>query len=313
MYCTFYFGCSDGSLGANTCRKESFSDPMTSTDHSLSSATSKHNHCISSLSYYRSYKPSFPEIVASGDENGGVILWDASERKLLRTLITMRSSSIVASQFFLPEVASGEDIFLNLFTMTGDAFCVVWNAESGIALRFVALSISSVNRVQICTNNSLSVLSHASSSSFTLFDYVTLANLGSVKPQFLASENQTVKSLTLSIDGERCAVGSSTGDICLMESQSRQMIAVGKHHQKEVHILLWTRFMNRLVSSSADMTLAIWDGAMVPYGGEFESSIDLLSVITPIVCATLDATLTVIQECTNTPCKANDDHARNVA
>lgn len=305
MDCTFFFGCFDGSLGANKCHKASYLDPMISTDYSLSSASLKHNHGISSMSYFSSYKPSFPEIVASGDENGGIMLWNAEELKFLRTLATTRPSPIVAARFFLPEVALGEDIFLNLFTMTGDAFCVVWNAESGIAIRFLALSIPSVSRVQISPNSSLSVLSHPSSSSFTLFDYVTLANLGSVKPEFLTSESQTVKSLTLSLEGERCAVGSSSGDICLLESNSRQIIALGKHHQKEVHVLLWTGFMNRVVSSSADMTLAFWDGAMVPYGGEFEHAIDLFSVMTPIAFSKLDATLTVIQDCKNIPCKTH--------
>jgi WD40 repeat protein len=305
MECTFFFGCSDGSLGANKCYKPTFSDSMTSVDYSLSNASSKHSHGITSLSYFHKYKASFPEILASGDENGNIMLWNASERKLLRTLMTTRANPIVGSQFFLPEVASGEDVFLNLFTMTGDAFCVVWNAESGIALRFVQLSIPSVSHVHMCTNSALSVLSHPSSSAFTLFDYVTLGSLGLVKPQFLVSESQTLKSLTLSIDGERCAMGSSTGDICLLESHSRQIIALGKHHQQEVHVLLWTRFMNRLVSASGDMTLAFWDGAMVPYGGELEASLDLFSVMTPIHFTKLDATLTVMQECANIPCKAS--------
>lgn len=307
MDCTFFFGCSDGSLGANKCCKKSSLDPMTSTDYSLSNASSKHDYGISSLAYFRSYKSSFPEIVASGDDNGGVKLWDAGELKHLRTLLTTHPNPIVASRFFLPDVAIGEDLFLNLFTMTGDAFCVVWDAESGTALRFVMLPISSISRVQMCSNCSLSALGHTGSSSFTLFDYVTLANLGLLKPQFFASENASVRSLTLSIHGERCAVGSSTGDICLMETHSRQIIAVGKHHKKEVDILLWTRFMDRLVSSSADKTMAFWDGGMVPYSDELESSLDAFAVFAPIVFHKLDARLTVIQECTTIPCKSASD------
>ncbi len=300
--CTFFFGCADGSLGANTCHKGGFSEPLTSTDYSLSSNFYKHNYAISSLAYFHSYKASFPDIVASSDINGGIMLWSASERKFLRTLNTTRSITIAASHFFLPAAAAGEETHLNLFTITADGFCVVWDAEKGSAIRFVNLPVSTVSHVKIGTDCSHCVLRHSGSSAFTLLDYATLANLGMLKPQLFASENEMLTALTLSFGGERCAVGSSTGDICLFEPESQHIIFVGKHHQKEVNVLLWTRFMNRLVSTAADMSIAIWDGFSTPDGSESEFSHGAFPVFTPIVFQQLDANLTIIQECANIPC-----------
>ncbi len=304
MDCVFFFGCSDGSLGMNKCYKSSFLEPLTSTDYSLSSSNAKHNYGVSSMSYFRPFKESFPEVVASGDENGGIMLWNVTECKRLRTLITPRVSPIVACRFFLPTVAAeGEDIRLNLFTITADAYCVIWNAESGSMVRFVSLPVPTVSHVYMCIDCSLSALRHPGSSAFTLLDYVTLANLGMLKPQLFTSENETMTSVTLSINGERCAVGSSNGQICLLEPHSQHIIFVGKHHKKEVDILLWTRFMNRLVSASADMTMAIWDGSSTPHGDESEFSHGGFPVFEPVVFHKLDARLTVIQECANLPCK----------
>jgi WD40 repeat protein len=303
MDCTFFFGCSDGSLGANKCHKRSASESLTSTDYSLSGVFYKHSYGISALAYFRSYKASFPDTVASCDMNGGIMLWNASERKFLRALINTRSITIVASHFFLPAAAAGEETHLNLFTITGDGFCVVWDAENGSAIRFVNLPVSTVSHVQLCTDCFFCVLRHTGVNAFTLFDYTTLANLGLLKPQLFTSENETLTALTLSIGGERCAVGSSTGDICLFEPHSQHMVLVGKHHKKEVNILLWTRFMNRVVSTAADMTLAIWDGFSTPNGSESEFSHGGFPVFAPIVFNKLDANLTIIQECANVPCK----------
>jgi WD40 repeat protein len=303
MECTFFFGCSDGSLGVNKCHKTGILEPLISTDYSLSTAFLKHNYSVSSISFFRSAKSSFPDVVASGDENGGIILWNASDRKHLKTFATTRSSPIVACHFFLPAVAEGEEMHVNLFTITGDAFCVVWDAELGTAIRFINLPVPTVSHVQISKECSFCVLRHPGNSAFTLLDYISLANLGLLKPQLFVSENETMTSLTLSIGGERCAVGSSSGDICLLEPHSRHMISVGKHHQKDVTILLWTRFMNRLVSSSGDMTLAIWDGSNSPCGEESEYSHGGFPVFEPIIFHKLDAKLTVIRECENLPCK----------
>ena len=61
--------------------------------------------------------------------------------------------------------------------------------------------------------------------------------------------------------------------------------------------------MNRLVSASADMTMAIWDGSSTPQGNESEFSHGGFPIFEPVVFHKLDAHLTVIQECANLPCK----------
>ncbi len=303
MDCTFFYGCSDGSLGAIECHKGGLNEPMKSADFAISNASVKHNYGISCMSYFHSYKPTLPEIVASGDENGGIMLWNATERRHLRTLSTTRLSSVMACQFFLPAVAFGEETFLNLFSITGDAFCVVWNAETGSAVRFVHLAVPTVSYVHICTKCSISALRHPGSSSVTFLSHETLAYLGCINLTAYASETQQVKSLTLSIDGDRCAVGSSTGDMYLVGAHSRQLIAVGKHHKEEVRLLLWTSFMNRLVSVSADMTLAFWDGSIISF--DEKTADNQHAVCRPILFRRLDAHVTVIRECTDVPCKTH--------
>lgn len=303
MDCTFFYGCSDGSLGANKCRKSDSSQQMSSTEFSLSSASVKHKYGVISMSYFRNRGDTFSDIIASGDENGGIMLWNASDRKHLRTLATTKTGPIISSHLFLPLAAPGEDLHLNLFTISGDGFGVVWNADTGNTIRFVTLIVPTVTQVHMCTDSTVSALRHPGSNIFTLIDYETLANLGSVKSEFFASESEKLKYLTLSLNGERCALGSSTGDICLLELYSRQIIAIGKHHQKEVTILLWTSFMNRLVSTSRDSTLAFWDGFMIPYE-EAQSSDVLHPAFTPIIFQHLDANLIAIKECANIPCES---------
>ncbi len=118
-----------------------------------------------------------------------------------------------------------------------------------------ALSIHPLNHVvAVVTEDQISAVANSSSSgTLTILD----ATDGAVIRE-LSLDRQPLTT-AYSPDGSRLAIGTSTGHILIFETEFYTRELEFKAHGQRVHSLVWMPDGERLVTSSRDLTLRIWD------------------------------------------------------
>ncbi|MBD2499217.1 pentapeptide repeat-containing protein [Anabaena azotica] len=184
------------------------------------------------------------KLLATGEENGRVMLWNVNSGKELLTLIGHKSS--------VNSVAWSRD-GLTLASGSRDNTVKLWDVQTGDCRLTLAGHNGSVNSVA-WSGDGLTIATGSRDGIVKLWDVQT----GYCRLT-LAGHNGSVNSVAWSGDGLTIATGSRDGIVKLWDVQTRYCRLTLAGHNDWVHSVAWSGDGLTIASGSGDKTVKLWD------------------------------------------------------
>ena len=187
--------------------------------------------------------------LASGSDDGTIIIWDAESCQKLKTLVG--HSWIVESVCFSPDgkyLASG----------SVEDTVIIWDAKSGERLKTLEGHSGSVSSV--CWSPDGKYLASGSGDNNVI---IWDANSGE-KLQNLEGHSGWVNSVCFSPDGKYLASGSNDKTVIIWDANSGEKLQILEGHSSVVESVSWSPDGKYLASGSDDKTVIIWGVILSP-------------------------------------------------
>ena len=205
----------------------------------------------------RVYSVSFSpdgKTIASGSADHTLRLWDASTRKLIRTLTGHTES--VKSVSFSPDgktIASG----------SADHTLRLWDASTGKLIRTIKGHTDWVYSVSFSPDGK-TIASGSRDDTIRLWEVSTGKLIRTIKGHtntFHIVSSSTVNSVSFSPDGKTIASGSRDDMIRLWEVSTGKLIRTIKGHRDQVYSVSFSPDGKTIASGSQDDTIRLWDAS----------------------------------------------------